>query len=140
MTWPFVHRSAYDLLVAKVAVFTSDAVRTRANIEAARSEAEAHRLRAEALNEQLTFLREQNERLVDSLTRMNRVERGMGEIPREPRPPMEPAPVELLEYWDSFGDPRTSKRLRDEAFRAHAKGKHWSVILMETFPNEENGS
>jgi hypothetical protein len=76
-------------------------------------------------------LRGQVEKLQEHVIRMDRVEHGTSEVPREPRPAMEPMPKELLEYCNSYGDARIRKTMRDAAFKQHRQGVPWSQIKLE---------
>lgn len=130
-SWPFVRRSTYEALAVRIGGLSADSLRQKALVEAARGETEAYRQQVASLKDEIGYLRTQNGNLVEQLTRMGRVERGMTETPRDPRAALQPAPPEILEYWSSFSDPRTRKRLRDEAYRAHARGKPWDEIVVD---------
>lgn len=82
-------------------------------------------------------LREQNDKLVDHIVRVDRIEHGAPELPRQTRPANEPMPYELLEYINSCGDERMQKMQRDEAFRRHFKlGQPWQQVMDEVMPKE----
>ena len=47
-------------------------------------------------------LRDQNDKLIDHITRIDRASQGLTETPRQPKPQQEPMPAELREYIMSF--------------------------------------
>lgn len=86
-------------------------------------------------------LREQNDALLDHIRRVDRIEHGVPELPRQPRPAFEPMPQELLHYINSYGDERFQKMQRDEAYKRHHKlGQPWSRIMAEVMGEDEDGT
>lgn len=73
-------------------------------------------------------LRAQVDRLLDHLTRMDRVEHGLHELAQQPAKPREPMPEELRALIDAFGSHQNRQQLKDAAFRLHAKGQSWESI------------
>ena len=76
-------------------------------------------------------LREQNAQLLAHITRMDRVEHGLGETPRPERLALQPMPGELKAYIASFATPAIQKTMRDQAYRRHAKGQSWETIAQD---------
>jgi hypothetical protein len=90
----------------------------------------------EALEGELKRLAAQNAELVEHVTRMDRVEHGLGETARKPRE-MQPMPGPLLDYIRGFASRSTQKQMRDEAFRRHARGEPWEIIVADVIPKED---
>lgn len=82
-------------------------------------------------------LREQNGQLIDSLTRISRREAGLPETPREPRPRLEPMPIELKEYIEKFATPSIRKEMRTRYYRRHGAGEAWARIMDDVMLKEE---
>jgi hypothetical protein len=83
-------------------------------------------------------LRAQNDQLLAHVTRMDRVEHGLGEVPKGKRPDREPFPDDLLEYCNQFDNPVIRKQMRDDLLRQRAKGQTWDDLRARIFaPPEE---
>lgn len=83
-------------------------------------------------------LREQNNNLTDAIVRMQRRERGMAEVPREPRAQPLPMPRELADHIAGYATPSIRKMLRDQAYkRHHVHGEPWDIIVTEMLAPEE---
>ena len=73
-------------------------------------------------------LEEQNAKLVDSVIRLKRFEYGLGELPRQPRPPLQPMPETLREWIDGWQNPGIRHRLKHDANHRHIQGESWEKI------------
>jgi len=87
--------------------------------------------------EQVAWLRAENARLVEQLTRIGRHQAGLSELPRVPRPALEPMPRDLLKHFNSFDSASIRKAQRDVALRRHAAGEPWATIMADAMPPEE---
>ena len=87
--------------------------------------------------DQVAHLRTEVTRLSDALTRISRREVGLPEVPREPRPALQPMPQELREYISGFASASVQKAMRDTAYRQHAAGKPWADIIGSAMTEEE---
>lgn len=85
------------------------------------------RLAYENIRDERDRLREQNDTLVDHLTRVKRRESGMPELPREKKKPQEPIPAEVNRLLEGFS-PEIKKQLELEARQARRNGKPWASI------------
>jgi hypothetical protein len=83
-------------------------------------------------------LRAQNDKLTEHLTRMDRTEHGLHEVPREQRPPVEPMPREIMEYINGFAFPAFRKQMRDTAYRRRARGEPWAAIAASLKSEDED--
>ena len=82
----------------------------------------------------------QNKELLDHITRMDRVEHGMTEVPRQQRPPTEPIDKELLAFINSHGSPEIRNQMLEEALRRHHKhGVPYSEIKRDVMGDENAG-
>jgi hypothetical protein len=98
---------------------------------------EAH-ARLEESKEQVAWLREQNAHLQDQIVRMQRREKGLPEVPREPRAPVGKMPDRLREYIEGFAGAPTRKQMRDAAFRRRVEnGESWESIERDVLSDEE---
>lgn len=105
MRWPWVSRRAFEI-----------------------AEQEHERLTIH-LTQEIDWLREENEKLREHGKRMDRVDRGLGEVPRPPKPPLEEMPKHVHELIMRYGDPRTQLMLKRDAYRAHhTRGEPWDAI------------
>lgn len=86
---------------------------------------------------QVAFLRAENTKLTDSLTRISRREVGLPEVPRAARPPTEPIPRDILEHCNSYASSSVCKLQRDTALRCHAQGESWESIRARLKTEEE---
>jgi hypothetical protein len=87
--------------------------------------------------EERNYLRDQMAWLLMHVQRMDRVEHGVPEAPRMPRPVLEPIPRSLLSFIDEFNSPSIRKEIRDRCFQRHARGEPWSVIEADTIASTE---
>lgn len=85
------------------------------------------RLAYENVRDERDRLREQNDTLVEHLTRVQRRESGMPEMPREKPKPVEPVPQSIRRLLDGFS-PQVKKQLELEARQEHTAGVDWSHI------------
>ena len=77
-------------------------------------------------------LREKNDRWEDHVRRITRKQEGMTEVPREPKKPVEPIPVELERVIMRFASEQTRTDIRNHARIAHHRDdKEWSEIQHE---------
>ena len=77
-------------------------------------------------------LRAQNDEWLDHARRVSRREKGMTELPPQPRKPQEPIPSSLNYIIDKFGSEQVRQNLRNNARIAHHRGgKAWSEITAE---------
>ena len=148
MKWPWVSRLAYEAVVREGDELR--AFRDRQHNETELLHQEIKRLHGEAekLVSRLAYetvvgerdqLREQVGEMVQHIVRMDRVEHGKAENPREPRPPIEDMPQKLREHIKGFASTSIQKTMFDEASRRHAKqGVPWSRIIEETIAEEDS--
>ncbi len=73
-------------------------------------------------------LRAANDQLTEHLVRMHRVEHGVAETPRAPRPPVEEMPKSLVDYFDGLGNTAMARQLKREAANLHTRGESWPSI------------
>lgn len=85
------------------------------------------RLAYETIRDERDRLRTQNDTLVEHLTRVQRREAGMPELPRQRAEPPEPIPAEVTRLLDGFS-PEIKKQLELEARQARRNGKPWNSI------------
>lgn len=96
------------------------------------------RLAYEAVLSERDRLREQVDDLLEHLQRVDRVEHGMSELPRQPRPEIEPIPGKLDAYIEGFeAPPQVKAEMRREARRRRAKGQSWDGIAKQVIATEE---
>lgn len=87
------------------------------------------RLAYDAVCSERDRLREQNDKLVDSLTRLARVEHGLKEKPLEPRvQPEDNVPDPIRNLIRNFSSERVRVDQLERAKRAHADGSTWQEI------------
>lgn len=112
--------------------------RARLNESHARLE-EAKHLFAEVrgdLKEEVRWLRERNEHLTDQIQRIQRFQSGMTETPREPRPQLEPMPLELERHIEQFDNSSLKRDMKQRCYRRHARGEPWSTIMKSMMTEE----
>lgn len=83
-------------------------------------------------------LRVQVDSLLDHTKRMDRNEHGLHEIPREQKPPLDPAPPELSEYIKGFAFKGFRQRMWKNAISRRARGESWAEI-MASIKRERDG-
>lgn len=81
-------------------------------------------------------LREENARLLEHVTRMDRIEHGVGETPRQPRAPIEPIPKDLYEHIQKFSTASMRKFLEDTCQRRRRAGQPWDRIQRDIMANQ----
>jgi iron-sulfur cluster repair protein YtfE (RIC family) len=97
------------------------------------------RLAYEILRDERDRLREQNDGLMEHLKRVDRVEHGMTELPREPKRVLEPMPQELVEFINEHASPHIRREMRNQAFkRYHSKGESWAQIMRDVMPRKDD--
>ena len=68
-----------------------------------------------------------------------RIEHGVSEVPRKPRPEIPPMPKALLDYCNAFATPSLRKMYRDEAYkRAHVQGQSWEIIMADVMGEDKD--
>lgn len=82
-------------------------------------------------------LQAQNDKLLDHVSRMDRLEHGVGETAKQPRADLLPMPVELREHIEGWDNPSVRKNMRDTTLRRHAGGEPWGSIMDDVIPEEE---
>jgi len=125
MNWPWVSRLAYELVLREC---------ERLQVELGTTVA---KLAYDTALDERDRLREKNDELTGHLTRMDRIDRGLGENPKPPRAPIEPMPKDLLEYCNSYASRSLAKNMRDVAYRRHARGESWQDIMLDVMREEE---
>jgi hypothetical protein len=86
------------------------------------------RLAWDLVVEELRRVREQNDRLVEHITRMDRVEHGLGEHPVKVRT-LEPMPKEVYEKIREYESSQVRAQVEREAQALHRQGVAWQEIL-----------
>ena len=81
-------------------------------------------------------LEAQNDKLVEQIVRMGRVEHGMTELPAEKRAP-DPVPDAIRNLIAGFQSSQTQANMIAQVERLHRKGDSWEKI--ETFIRESLG-
>lgn len=82
-------------------------------------------------------LREQNDRLTDHVTRMDRLEHGAGEIPPSLKP-LEPMPDEIVAMIRKFDTGTIRERLTSDAWKMRRREGSWDPVL-EALRQATNG-
>ena len=85
--------------------------------------------RLDDASEQIASLRGQVEKLTDALTRMSRAEKGLPEVPRQPKEPMKAPPKEFHEYVNGFASESVRREIRTVGYKRAANGESWEHIL-----------
>ena len=98
------------------------------------------RARLDDALEQIAHLRAQVVTLTDALTRINRREVGLPEVPRPPKAAPEPIPDELERYIRGFDDPSARHRLRREALIRRTQGTPWDQITRDAMRPEDGAN
>ena len=102
------------------------------------AEKQVSRLAYETVTGERDNLREQAGELVQHIVRMDRVEHGKAEVPREQRSPVEKMPDELRKYINGMASLSTQKMMIDAASIQHTRyGVPWSKIIADTIPEED---
>lgn len=92
--------------------------------------------RLDDLREQVRYLREQNELLVDQIARIQRAQMGLPEVPRQPRTPQRPMPPEVQQYIRSIENPSIKREVAATLLRRHAAGTPWEAIQQDLRKSE----
>jgi len=87
-------------------------------------------------------LRTQVDGLIDHVKRIDRIEHGVGEVPRPARPTYDPMPKELVDHINGWQHPGVSRDLRNRAWARRRAGEPWaqivhSMLIEETDATEE---
>lgn len=83
-------------------------------------------------------LLEQNAKLLDHVTRIDRREHGLPEVPKAPRPPAQPMPDTLSDYINGYANASIRKELRDRCLRRHhTQGVAWDIIERDVRKEDE---
>lgn len=88
-------------------------------------------LRLADMREDRDYLRERNKELTESITRLQRFQTGMTEVPRPPRKEIEPMTDPLKEYIEGIATPSMRRDIRGRLLKRHAKGEPWASIEKE---------
>lgn len=95
--------------------------------------------RVAALEDQVSWLREQERTLVEQLVRLQRTRNGLPETGERPKPRVEPMPKELKDYIRSFSNRSVQKQQSDTAFARYRAGESWDEILQGLRREDEGG-
>ena len=86
--------------------------------------------RLDDAQEQVAWLQGRVEDLEQHLRRVQRFEAGMAEsVPKPKERELLPMPQELKEHIADWDNPAQQKHMRDIAYRRHARGETWDVIM-----------
>lgn len=88
---------------------------------------------------QIEWLRTQNRNLTDQLVRVQRVQHGMSEVPREKKAPPQAMPPELRRYIKSSASASLSQSMMKQAFARHREGETWEEIMDAVMPTTNEG-
>src|SRR5690606_20434089 len=91
------------------------------------------------LQQQVNFLRHQNEQLINQLTRIKRKEVGLPEVPRPPRERPKPMPRELIDYCNKFASENVRRAEMEALERRHRDGESWDSIMADVFGSLAKG-
>lgn len=108
MKWPWIARSAFDQLAETCRLVIVDRDR----------------------------LRDQNDQLVEHLTRMDRVEHGIGEAVRPPRQDIPPMPQEIRKYVNGFASPGIRRETTSAAYQLFKMQGDWIGVLSKLQASE----
>lgn len=78
-------------------------------------------------------LRDQNDKLIDHLMRIDRVQNGLPEVARKSLPDLQPMPMRVLRWCNRADEPRVRARERDHLLKRHQNGESWDKIEQEIF-------
>lgn len=104
-----------------------------ARLDDARAESERRLDDAWAENARL---REQINKLLDTMTRVTRREVGLPEVAREPRPRMEKMPETLQAHFLAFNNREQGRYEMGAAYKANAQGTPWETIMAKVLPQQ----
>lgn len=90
-----------------------------------------------AANASIDWLQRQNAQLTDQLVRIQRRQAGLHEVPKEPKPALEPMPRALREYIAGFANRSIQKAQRDAAYKRHSQGEPWSSIAADLMEDDQ---
>lgn len=83
----------------------------------------------DAVTSERDHLRHQVDALTDSVVRLQRSDRGLPEVPRQPKRNIEPMPDALAKKIKQWANPSLQKMHRDEAIRRHVRdGIPWPQV------------
>jgi len=97
------------------------------------------RARLDDAVEQIAHLRAEVNRLTDALTRINRREVGLPEVPRQPRPDIGEMPSELAKFIAGFENRSVRANMRQEAYLRRRQGAEWAEITRDAMKVEALG-
>jgi hypothetical protein len=94
------------------------------------------RLAYETVADERDRLREKNDELMAHIVRMDRLEHGVGEVPRGPKKPREPMPRRLMRHLKSFDNSAMAHELIEQCVGRHRTGESWESIESDMLPKE----
>jgi hypothetical protein len=118
MRWPWVSRRAYDQVVAE-----RDRALEMIIMETVSKQAH------EMLQAECARIVEQNDRLIEHLTRMDRLEHGVTEEPRLPRKQIPPMPNEIRDYIKGFASDQVRREIQRTAYMEYREAGDWEGVL-----------
>ena len=139
MRWPWVFRRRFETLHDQLVTRETELAYAERENEGLGKKKRELSARVEDLRSQLDErdrLREQNDRLLEHLARMDRVEHGVSEQPRPAKPALEPMPDDLKRYIDGYANSSQRGELRKQANKRYRDGTPWSVIRREVMQSE----
>jgi len=86
---------------------------------------------------QIVYLRAENAKLTETLTRLSRKEMGLSEEPHAPRPPMLEMPRQLADFIRGFADRSIQKSMRDVAYQRVARGATWQQVTQDAMTEDK---
>jgi len=89
------------------------------------------------MQDEITWLRTQNQSLTEQLTRVRRHEAGMTETAREPRKQIVPMPDTIKKYVQEVENPSIRREMVTQAYRMNARGTPWDEIERIIMEDEE---
>ncbi len=93
--------------------------------------------RLEDAQRQVEWLQQELKGALDKRDRIDRVDAGMSELPREQPRPREPMPEELSHYINGFHNKNQKRMMRGTAYKRHADGETWvSIVADVVIPDE----
>ena len=85
-------------------------------------------------------LRVQVDGVIDTLTRIQRAQMGMSEVPRQRKERVvEPMPPEVYEYIERTANPSLRSEQKRVVWRRHGTGESWDSILEDIQKQEGDG-
>ena len=87
------------------------------------------RLALDAVLSERDRLRELNDKLVDSIIRIQRKEIGLPEIQPEKRQPVEPLPQAVIGLINAWDDPLIRADMEKQARAVYRQSKDWNAVI-----------